>query len=178
MKILSLLFILICFSSLSFSQTPSFSVEFRLEEIMYHGDTCNSTYTISLERCKFYDADIKYTQDTSRIDWKNLPEDISRKMSCKEISNRENKSYITDYYYQNHDYAFENLIKINIYREKCAKSDTMSIIFPIRISSFVTMVKFGILYFYPGRYDLTDDMEYIKNSGYLNILPKENILPK
>ncbi|MCX6164612.1 MAG: hypothetical protein NTU73_07080 [Ignavibacteriae bacterium] len=178
MKITAAVIIFICFTSFIFSQTPSFSVEFKLEEIMYHGDTCSSTYTISLERCKFYETEIKYTQDTSKIDWKNLPEDISRNMSCKEINNRKNNSYVTDYYYHNHDYAYENLIKINLYREKCGKLDTMVVNFPVKISSFVTMVKFGILYFYPGRFDLTDDMEYIKNNGYLNILPKENILPK
>lgn len=145
---------------------------------MYHGDTCNSTYTINLEQCKFYKTEIKYTQDTSKTDWKNLPEEISRNMICKEIDSRKSNSYVTKYYYHNHDYAFENLIKINIYREKCNKSDTMSIVFPIRISSFVTMVKFGVLYFYPGKYDLTDDMEYKKENGYLNILPKANVLPK
>jgi|WetSurMetagenome_2_1015567.scaffolds.fasta_scaffold23499_2 hypothetical protein len=178
MKIVITILFFICFASFIYSQTPSFSVEFRLEEIMYHGDTCNSKYTISLERCKFYEAEIKYAHDTSKIDWKNLPEYIIRKLSCEEISNRTNNSYVTNYSFHNHDYIYESIIKINVYREKCGKFDTMGVNFPIKISSFVTMVDFGILYFSPGRYDLTDDMVYEMYENHLVIKPKENILPK
>jgi len=145
---------------------------------MYHGDTCNSAYTISLEQCKFYKAKIKFTHDTSKVDWKNLPSDIIKKLSCKEINSLSNQAFITDYYFHNHDFVFENIIRINVYREKCGKYDTMNVNFPVKISSFVTMVDFGILYFSPGRYDLTDDMVYGMDNNHLIIKPKENVLPK
>jgi hypothetical protein len=178
MKTAVLILFFICFTSFVYSQTPYFSIKFRLEEIMYHGDTCNSTYTISIERCKFYEAEIKYTHDTSQLDWKNLPGDIIRDLRCKVISNYSNKSYITDYKFQNHDFIYESIIKINIFREKCGKLDTMIISFPIKISSFVTFVDFKTLYFYPGKYDLTDDMVYGMDENHLIIKPKENVLPK
>ncbi|MFA5405307.1 MAG: hypothetical protein WC358_10270 [Ignavibacteria bacterium] len=179
MKILSLLFILNCFNSLSFSQSPSFSVKFRLEEIMYDDDTFNSKYTVILERSRYNEADINYRQDTSKIDWKNLPYEISKDLNSKIIYKVENNSFVTDFYYHNQDYAFEYLVSIRIFREKCNKYDTMDLKFPIIISSFVTMVNFGTLYFYPGMYDLTDNMIYTKDvNNYLQIKPKVNILPK
>jgi hypothetical protein len=177
MRIFHILILLIATFNL-YSQTPSFSVKFRLEEIMYDGDTCNSKYSIILKRCEFHKPEIKYSHDSSKIDWKNFPEDTN-KFSCKLLNIYSKQSYVNDYYFRNHDYPFENIIKIEIFREKCDKLDIMYITFPVKIEAFVTMVEFGTVYFSPGKYDLTDNMEYTFNEkGYLVIKPKENILPK
>jgi|WetSurMetagenome_2_1015567.scaffolds.fasta_scaffold23465_4 hypothetical protein len=179
MKYFALLLYLICFTTFVTPQTPSFSVKFRLEEIMSHGDECLSKYTISLERCNFREAEINYSHDTSKVNWNNLPEDILKNINCNELSSVTKKEFIIDYYYHNHDFAFENIIRINVYREKRSQNDTMIVNFPIKISSFVTMVDFGKLYFCPGKFDLTDDMIYeFDDNKYLIIKPKENVLPK
>ena len=178
MKISLLFYFLIIFVLNSYSQTPSFSVNFRLEEIMYHGDTCDSKYTVILEQCKFKESDINYRQDTSKIDWKNLIEEQYGKLNCKILHTVTNESYVTKFDFRNHDYVFENLIKINIFREKCGKNDTMMISFPIQISSFVTMVNLGTVYFKHGIYDLTGSMNYEKEDNHLIIKPEKNILPK
>lgn len=179
MKIFFQLIVMLCFFSVSFSQTPSFSVKFRLEEIMYHGDTCSSIYTVSLVRCRLNEPDIKYTIDTSKVDWKNLREYVYKDLNCVEIDKFTKNSYVADYYFRNHDYAFESIIKINLYREKCGRLDTMALYFPVKISSFVTSVDFGILYFSPGIYDLTEDMIYVFDSkSCLVIKPNKNILPE
>jgi hypothetical protein len=178
-RYLVLLLYLACFTTFIFPQTPSFSVKFRLEEIKSPGDECSSKFTISLERCNFRDAEINYSHDTSKVNWNNLPEDILKSINCKELSSVTKKEFIIDYYCQNHDFAFENIFRIYIYREKCNQYDTMILNFPIKISSFVTMVEFGNLYFCPGKYDLTDDMIYeLNDNKYLIIKPKENVLPK
>lgn len=178
MKISSLFFLLFIYTINSYTQTPYFSINFRLEEIMYHGDTCNSRYNVILEQCEFKEADINYRQDTSKIDWKNLTEEQYGKLKCKVLHKVTNESYVTKFDFRNHDFVFENLFKIKIFREKCGKNDTMMISFPIQISSFVTKVILGTVYFKHGIYDMTDMMKYDKEDSYLIIKPKENILPK
>jgi hypothetical protein len=167
----------ICIFSISYSQTPSTSIRFKLEEIMYHGDSCASKYSILIERCKFHEEEIKYDHDTSKIDWKNLPEEIKSYMKCKIVYEDVKEGYVIDGLFRNHDYSFEFLFKIKIYREKCGKKDTMVVSFPVKISSFATMIVFDNLYFSPGMYDLTDDMVYfLNNEGYLIIKPGDNAL--
>jgi len=179
MKTLFLVICFLCFYNFSFSQTPSVSVKFRLEEIMYHGVDCPSTYSILFEQCNFRKANINFSHDTSKIDWNNLPKDISRSLNCEEVNQVINQAYITDYYYSKHDFVFENIFKINVYRDKCGLYDTMVISFPITISSFITMIDFGKLYFYPGNYNLTGKIDYeLNDKDYLIIKPKDNILPK
>lgn len=169
----------ICIFSVSYSQTPSTSIRFKLEEIMFHGDSCESKYSVYIERCKFHEENINYNHDTSKVDWKNLPVDIKNNMKCKDVYEVIKKGYVIDCLFRNHDYSFEFLFKIKIFRDKCGINDTMLVYFPVKISSFVTMVEFDVLYFSPGVYNLTDDMVYFLNDkGYLIIKPKEDVLPK
>jgi hypothetical protein len=179
MKKLILALCILCIASTAISQTPSVSIRFKLQEVMYHGENTVSRYSVFIERCIIRKNNIKYSHDTSTIDWKNLTEEMKSKMLCEDVYKVIKEGYVIDCYFQNHDYPFEYAYNIKIYREKNGEKDSMLVFFPIKISSFVTMIEFGVLYFFPGVYDLTDDMEYsFNNNGYLIIKPKENILPK
>jgi hypothetical protein len=179
MKKLILAFCFLCIASITFSQTPSISIRFNLQEIMYHGENPISKYTVFIELCKFRDDTIKFSHDTSKVDWKNLPDEIKNMMSCENVFKAYKEGYALDCFFRNHDFAFEYSYKIKIYREKGGEKDSMFVFFPIKISSFVIMVQFGVLYYSPGVYDLTDDMEYsFDESKHLIIKPKDNVLPK
>jgi len=159
----------------SLAQTPSFSFKFRLEELMSHGIDSESTYTIDMEKCEFREEKIDYSHDTSDIDWNNLP-DI---LHYKSVGILTRKSYVLDFNLRNHDYVFENIFIINIYREKGGEYDTMKISLPIKMKSFVTFIDFGKIYFVPGYYNLADKLIYfIDESSYLQITIQENALPK
>ena len=157
------------------AQTPSFSLKFKLEELMYHGIDSVSTYTISLGLCEFRNVKIDYSHDTSDIDWNNLPDTLH----FRNVGTLTGKSYILDFNIRNHDYAFENIYKINIYREKGGEYDTMIIWFPVKMRSFVTFIDFGKIYFVPGYYNLAGKLIYfIDKNNYLQITLQENTLPK
>jgi hypothetical protein len=179
MKKSILAFCIFCISTIAAPQTPSVSIKFNLQEIMYHGENSLSKYSVYIERCRFRENVIKFSHDTSTVDWKNLTEEIKSKMLCENVYKVFKEGYVIDCYFRNHDFAFEYTYKIKIYREKSGNKDSMLVFFPIKISSFVTMVEFGVLYYSPGVFDLTDDMEYsLDNGSHLIIKPKDNALPK
>ena len=121
---------------------------------------------------------IRYYRE-SKIDWNNLPDEISKSIICEDVDKVIKKGYITDYYFSKLGFVYENIFKINIYRDKCGKYDTMVVSFPVIISSFFTDIDFGKLYFYPGDYNLTDKIDYeMKDNSFLTLKPKENVLPK
>jgi hypothetical protein len=145
---------------------------------MYHGDTCLSLYKITQEQCKFRDASIKFSHDTSSVDWKNIPDSLTKNLICAENLTITKESYVVNYEYSNQNYAFESLFIFIIQRNKCGKTETMKISFPVIISSFVTFIDLGKIYFVPGEFYLTDELNYsLTQNDYLKITLPENTLP-
>ena len=71
--------------------------------------------------------------------------------------------------------VWENIYAIRITRNF---SDTMLIVFPVRIKSFVTHINLGIIPFKTGLYDLTDIITYtFKDWLYLEIPANYKWLP-
>ena len=134
-----------------------------MEELMYHGDTCASIYKIMQEQCKNRKSDNHrnwFGHDTSNFDWSKLPLITDKDYSCAIYNENSYKSYVIEYKYGRHDYVFENIFRFTISREKCGNKDTMIFVFPIKISSFETMIDLGRIYFEPGVYNIDEALIY------------------
>ena len=178
MKNFIVIICLFLFYDTLYSQSPQVSVSFKLEELMFHGDTCLSVYTIKQQQCEFKRNTLKFTHDTSSIDWKKIPDSLLQKIKCKEVNSITKDSYVIDYFFDRIGYSFENIYRIIISRMKCGKSETMQISFPLKISSFRTIIDLGKIYFVSSEYDITDKLEYsLTKNNYLQINLPENSLP-
>ncbi len=178
MKNIIVLICLFLFYATSFSQSPQVTVSFRLEELMSHGDTCASVYTIKQKQCEFPRNPVKQAHDTSSIDWNNIPDSLFQRIKCDEYNSVTKKSYVIEYIFDRIEYAFEKIYTFIISRIKCGKSETMEIKFPVKIRSFFTTINLGKIYFVPGKYDISEKLEYsLTKNDFLQITLPENSLP-
>jgi len=173
-----LLFILLLISAASANaQSPQLTIDIRVEEEMYHGDTCSSVYTFCIDMYSLKDQSKPinwFGHDTSQYDWSNFNFDNAPDFGLRRIAEHTYNAYVFNNKYSNQDYAYEKVLLFTISREKCGTKDTMKFYFPVRISSFVTFVKLIPVYFKPGVFDMTNAVEYILDDNkYLNVKLKE-----
>lgn len=144
-----------------YSQSPYYSLKFSVGDsgTINHNDE----YVIDVTSCQFdYDpvvpsGDYWFGRDTSRLDWKNLPDSVLKTISC--VNFVKNGSV---YENSNQAMVWEIIYAIKIVRNS---SDTMMIVFPVKIKSFVTFMDLGNVPFKAGIFDLTDDIVYSYNQG-------------
>lgn len=177
-------YILIAFlffsTEIVYSQSPGFDINLRFSEEMYHGDTCQSIYTLTVDQ--FYLKDTEETKrnwfgnDTSQYDWSNFKINETDNFKVKRIAEQTYNAFIFQFLYSQQDYVFENVVLFSVNREKCGNTETMKFYFPIRISSFATSLNLRPVYFKPGVYDLTNALAYHKkDNGFIIITLADNI---
>ncbi|MDD5361083.1 MAG: hypothetical protein PHN88_03060 [Ignavibacteria bacterium] len=178
MRTLYLALFFILFTAASRAQSPEYVFKFRLEELVSHGDTCSSEYKIDLVQYENKNTDIlanPFGHDSSKYDWSKFNErkDLDFKRSV--ICTASKTTYTMNFKASNQGYIFDNYYEIQITRNKCGKTESMIIRFPIRVSSFVTFVTFIPIYFIPGDFNIDIDIDYtFDNTSYLNLsLPKD-----
>ncbi|HAX48172.1 MAG TPA: hypothetical protein PK605_03805 [Ignavibacteria bacterium] len=157
-----------------YTQSPYYTIKFSVGET---GETESSEeYKIELISCKFdYDpvipsGDYWFGRDTSLLNWENLPDSMIQKLACSTAE-------IQGSSYENSSQAmiWENIYAIKIVRNT---TDTMLIIFPVKIKSFVTYINLGNIPFKMGLYDLTDIVTYtFKDWLYIEIPQNYKWLP-
>ena len=181
MKTIFTILFLFMSCTIVFAQSPQVDIKFRFEEIMYHGDTCESVYTVVQERCLLLNPPVikEYIKhDTSKINWKNTSNILLKSYACMQNDSQVHKAYVFNYKYSGHEYVYENIFRFTIVRQKCGNSDTMRFIFPVKISSFVTYIDLGKVYFSPHDYDFTDNFIYnIDEYNYLHIIWNDEMNP-
>ncbi len=157
-----------------YSQSPYYSIKFSVDDsgTINHNDE----YVIDVTTCSFsYDpvipsGDYWFGKDTSRLNWQDLPDSVLKTMSCR---NALVKSAV--YESSNQAMVWENIYAIRIVRNS---SDTMLIVFPVKIKSFVTFINLGNIPFKAGSYDLTDVIVYSFNQWLKLEIPESyNWLP-
>jgi len=170
---------ILLFAAAAYSQSPQVSMDIRIEEEMYHGDTCRSVYTLCFDKYSFKEESGKrnwFDNDTSRYDWSKFNINETSDFIVKRIAEQTYNAYVFNYNYSQQAYVFENVFLFTLTREKCGVKDTMKFYFPLRISSFVTFIKLRPVYFKPGVYDLTNAVEYfIQDNRYINVTLKDNL---
>ena len=149
-----------------YSQSPYFTLSFSVED--ENSININTEYKIEVTTCRFdYDpvipsGDYWFGKDTSLLNWESLPDSMIKKLSC---NTTETKG--AQYENSNQAMVWENIYAIKIVRNI---TDTMLIVFPVKIKSFVTYIKLGSIPFKTGLYDLTDIITYtFKEWLYLEI---------
>jgi hypothetical protein len=177
-KVISLIVILVitvflnCYSL--YSQSPYFTLSFSVEDEFSLNN--NADYKIEVTTCQFeYDpvipsGDYWFGKDTSLLNWDNIPDTMIQKLIC---NTAETKG--SNYEYSNQAMVWENICAIKIIRNL---SDTMFIVFPVKIKSFVTFIKLGVIPFKRGLYDLTETITYtFKEWLYLELPENYKWLP-
>jgi hypothetical protein len=166
--------VLIINSNFLYSQSPYYTINFSVSDEGTINN--NADYKIEITTCRFnYDpvipsGDYWFGKDTSLLNWDNLPDSMIQKLTC---STAETKG--SNYEYSNQAMVWENIYAVKIIRNL---SDTMFIVFPVKIKSFVTFIKLGVIPFKRGLYDLTETITYtFKEWLYLELPENYKWLP-
>lgn len=144
---------------LLFTQSPYYTISFSIADESSLNITAE--YKIDVTTCKFEytpevpSGDYWFGKDTSLLDWENLPDSMIMKLSC----NTADKTGLK-YAYSSQSMVWENIFAIKIVRNN---TDTMLIVFPVKIKSFVTYIDLGSIPFITGIFDLTDIISYSFN---------------
>jgi hypothetical protein len=166
MKILSLIIFIISFSPAAFSQSPYYSMKVSIKQ--EPGD--NYTYRYFHTICQPKEWSTRgdtFDHDTSRLSWDNLSIEYLSGLECKDLESESDSIY----FYGNQMMVYENIMKVTVVRSGAGAADTMRMIFPVKIKSFVTYINITNIPFYNKTYDLTNDMEYSIKGMYLSIKP-------
>jgi FPC/CPF motif-containing protein YcgG len=151
----------------------------RFSEEMYHGDTFESIYYLTVDKFTLKDKappSDRFANDTSKLNWNDFSLDNTNDFVVNRITEQTQKAYTFQFLYSQQDYVFENVILFTAIREKCGASDTMKFYFPIKISSFVTSLNLRPVYFKPGVFDITNALTYfIKDNNYIIITLKDYV---
>lgn len=159
------------------AQSPYTGIRFRLEELMYHGDTCKSVFSLTVN--KYEPTEVKsiiktFGRDTSKYDWSDFQYRKDVDFTKKIFYETTKETYVMDVAISNQVYAFENAFGISISRLKCDVTEYMTIYFPVKISSFITFINLGTVYFKPGEYWLLEDLKYSTNGKEMHITLPDN----
>lgn len=172
--IVILLLALIVKSDYLYSQSPYFTMSFSIAD--ENSLNTATEYSIVLTTCRFdYDpvipsGDYWFGKDTSLLNWENLPDSMINKLSCTS-----SETAGAQFENSNQAMVWENIYAIKIVRNS---ADTMLIVFPVKIKSFVTYIKLGSIPFKTGLHNLTDVITYtFKEWLYLEIPPDNKWLP-
>jgi len=158
----------------SYSQSPYYTLKFSVTESPW-GEMNLPAFDITVETCSFeYKPDVLsgdywFGKDTSQLNWNNLPDSMYNVLSCIE-----SKKLGDSYDNSNQDMVWENIYKIRIVKNN---RDTMTVVYPVLIKSFVTFMDLGKIPFTKGYFELTRDMVY-SSDKYLSITLPENYVWK
>ena len=163
MKII--LFILLLSCSL-YSQSPYYSIQFSVK------DTDGSEVTsITQKVCHFEytpvipSGDYWFGKDTSQLNWSNLPDSMYSKLKCGSES-MVNSSEFKD---ANQYMVWENIYKFTVIN---SNGDTMTIVFPVLVKSFVTHIVLGKIIFQKGYFELINNLRYTYKENLLIDVPE------
>ncbi len=159
--LLAAICLLFSYCGILYSQSPYYTLKFSVRDTGAVDES--SSYTTSVTTCRFnYEpvipsGDYWFGRDTSQLDWQNLPDSLLKTMTCinSEINGPSYES-------SNQSMVWENIYAIKIVRNS---SETMMIVFPVKIKSFVTFMDLGNIPFKTGIFDLTDDIVYSYSEG-------------
>jgi hypothetical protein len=165
-KIVLPFFFMIAFIGSGFSQSPYYALKFSVTEIPW-GEMNLPAFDIMVETCSFEykpvvpSDDYWFGKDTSQLNWDNLPDSMYNALSCIE-----SKKLGDSYDNSNQDMVWENIYKIRIVKNN---RDTMTVVYPVLIKSFVTFMDLGAIPFTPGYFEITRDLVYIFNDNVLSV---------
>ncbi len=174
MKILLLIILLSL--NIVYAQSPYFSIKFSVID----KDSTQNSYQIISRECNFNykpvirSGDYWFGKDTSALNWDNLPDSMYRLLECS----REGITPGMHYENSNQDMVWERIYSFTVIKNK---TDSMRIVFPVLIKSFVTFINLGKIYFLPGTYfELINEFDYKseKGSDYLYLSIPENFVWK
>jgi hypothetical protein len=148
-----------------FSQTPYYSLKFNITDT----SKISYMYSITENLCKFdykpfiASGDYWFGKDTSTLNWENLPDTMYKLLSCKKVTDADGKRFE----HGNQQMIWENIFSLTIIRKKANgkryepyKYDTMIVVFPVIIKSFVTFIDLGNIEFNKGYFELIDEFIY------------------
>lgn len=159
---------LLVVTSCIYAQSPFYSIKFSVVD----DEAASHTYTISRQVCEFdytpviNSGDYWFGKDTSMLNWNSLPDTMYKLLKCGDESLGNGMIYENS----NQAMVWENIYKFKIIRtgKNTGTSDTMTIVFPVLLKSFVTFIKLGTIRFAPGYYEPIYDFKYSYDE-YLNI---------
>lgn len=160
-KIILLLFLTV---SCVYSQSPYYSISLSM------ADNENS-YKITLQTRSFdYDpvvssGDYWFGKDTSKLNWDNLPDSMYGLIKETKVNVQNGNQYKES----NQAMIWERIYKFTIVQNN---TDTMTIVFPILIKSFVTFIKLENIPFTKGYFELTHDIYYSSDDHLHATLPQ------
>lgn len=166
-KILFLIFTA-CFAGSVFAQSPYYEINISVKK--EPGDS--SVYKYIHSFCtppEWSNKGETYESDTSAIEW-NLSAGYIDSLKCSEVKSESDSIYS----YGNKIMVYEYIIKVIVIREREGIRDTMKIIFPVKIRSFVTLVDMTNIPFHSDTYNMANDMVYTVNGMEMTIKPAKN----
>lgn len=148
-----------------FSQSPYYSIQFSVKDI--DGSKITS---ITQKICHFEytpvipSGDYWFGKDTSQLNWGNLPDSMYSKLKCGSES-MVNSAEFKD---ANQGMVWENIYKFTVIN---SNGDTMIIVFPVIMKSFVTTIKLNDISFRKGYYELINGIlyRYDTNNLYMEL---------
>ncbi len=147
------------------SQTPFTNIKFRVIDNPGNENPAGKL-TIYEKVCEFdYEpkvpsGDYWFGLDTSQLNWDALPDSMYKRLNCKE--------HVIDS--QEVNYSVQHMAWEEIFRYKIVRinylgiADSMTIVFPILVKSFVTFLDLGQISFTPGYFELTGIIKYSTNT--------------
>ena len=175
-RFISLTLIIFLFSLINYNlyaQSPYSSVKFVLCDTSQK----NYIYTIKEYVCNFaYEpvvpsGDYWFGKDTSKLNWRNLPDSLINSLGCKKVNAVEGKTFE----YGNQQMIWEHIITLTITRQNIdlkndepAIYDTMVVVMPVLLKSFVTYIHLGTIPFKEGYFEILSGFIY-DSSDWLKI---------
>lgn len=150
------------------AQTPYYKVEFSVF------DGSGSAFEITSQHCDFnYKPFIKsgdywFGKDTSVLDWNNLADTMYSRLECKRNTPVKGDKFTEGI----QSMIWEWIFSFNIVRNRKAAADTMTIVFPVLVKSFVTFINLGKIEFKQGYFELTDNLIYDSKDNLVVTLPE------
>jgi hypothetical protein len=151
------------------AQTPYYKIEFSV----YDGQ--GSGFETTSQSCDFdYKPFIKsgdywFGKDTSALDWNNLPDSLYSRLECKGNAPVKGDKFTEGI----QSMIWERIFSFTIVRNrKASPADTMIMVFPVLVKSFVTYINLGKIEFKPGYFELTDNLIYNTNDNLVVTLPE------
>lgn len=154
------------------AQTPYYKIEFSIY------DGLGSAFEITSQHCEFdYKPFIKsgdywFGKDTSALDWSNLPDSMYSRLECKRNAPVKGDKFTEGI----QSMIWERIFSFSIVRDRKANTaDTMIIVFPVLVKSFVTYINLGEIEFKRGYFELTDKLIYNTKDNLVVTLPESFI---
>lgn len=154
-----------------YSQTPYYSVKFSIIDDPKE----NIVYTVSERVCKFDykpvvpSGDYWFGKDTSVLNWNSLADSMYSLLKCTDKPSVKGKEFKDG----EQSMIWETIFTLAITRHKANNpDDTMTIVFPVLVKSFVTFINLGNIEFKPGYFELTDNLIYNTKDNVSVSLPE------